>query len=65
MNRLLIASLCASTVSLSAPAADSPYRPTVGEPHVEFTLPRIDNREEVSLADFRGKKVLLTQFASW
>jgi peroxiredoxin len=43
-----------------------PYGPKVGQRHPDFTLPRIDtNREPVSLSDWRGKKVLLIQFASW
>ena len=41
------------------------YRPTVGQPHPDFLLPRIDNRDAVSLSQFRGKKVLLIHFASW
>ena len=41
------------------------YRPEVGEQHLDFTLPRIDNRQPLTLSDFRGKKVLLLHFASW
>lgn len=37
----------------------------VGERHVEFTLADIETGKPVSLSDFRGKKVLLIQFASW
>lgn len=37
----------------------------VGRRHPDFTLPRIVDRSPVSLSDFRGKKVLLIQFASW
>ena len=36
-----------------------------GERYVGFTLPDIDTGKPVSLSDFRGKKVLLIQFASW
>jgi hypothetical protein len=49
--------------TLSAPAAT--YAPKVGERHPDFTLPTIDNRTPTSLSSFRGKKVLLIQFASW
>ena len=45
-----------------AALADSPQ---VGQPHPDFTLPRIDNGRAVSLSQFRGHKVLLIQFASW
>ncbi len=41
------------------------YAPTVGQVHQDFRLPRIDNRKPVSLSDYRGKRVLLIQFASW
>ena len=41
------------------------YRPKLGESHPEFTLPDIHTGKPVSLSDYRGKKVLLVQFASW
>jgi hypothetical protein len=41
------------------------YQPIEGQPHADFLLPRIDNGEPMSLASFRGKKVLLIHFASW
>ena len=37
----------------------------VGERHPDFTLPAIGDRTPVTLSNFRGKKVLLIQFASW
>jgi hypothetical protein len=36
-----------------------------GERHPDFTLPSIADGKPVSLSDYRGKKVLLMQFASW
>ncbi len=50
-----------STLSASA----GTYAPKVGERHPDFTLPTIDNRTPTALSSFRGKKVLLIQFASW
>jgi hypothetical protein len=41
------------------------YAPQVGSLHPDFTLPTIDDGRPVSLAQFRGQKVLLIQFASW
>ena len=41
------------------------YAPRVGQAHPDFTLPNIENGKPVSLSQFRGKKVLLIQFASW
>ncbi len=46
-------------------ASARPSAGEVGGRYPDFTLPRIDNRAPVSLSDFRGKKVLLIQFASW
>ena len=39
--------------------------PAAGERHPDFTLADIATNKPVSLSDFRGKKVLLIQFASW
>jgi peroxiredoxin len=49
----------------TAHAAAASYAPKVGERHPDFTLPAIGDRTPVSLSNFRGKKVLLIQFASW
>ena len=60
-----------SAVALAAaalvPAVDCAvgYRPQVGEPHPEFTLPDLRSGRPVSLSDYRGKRVLLLHFASW
>jgi AhpC/TSA family len=51
--------------ALATPALAQGYALKVGEHHPEFTLPDIQTGKPVSLADFRGKKVLLIQFASW
>jgi hypothetical protein len=54
------------TVSLAVTgvAHAEPYAPKVGQRHADFTLPDIHTGKAVSLSDFRGKKVLLIQFAS-
>ncbi len=41
------------------------FEPKVGELLADFTLPRIDNGEPLSLTAYRGRKVLLVMFASW
>lgn len=61
MFRLLLVLSLGATSGLRA-IAD---QPRAGERHPEFTLPSISNGSAVSLSDFRGKKVLLVQFASW
>ncbi len=39
--------------------------PKVGERHADFVLANIADAKPVALSDFRGKKVVLIQFASW
>ncbi len=66
MRTLACALATCGMVLGSCPGASArPYAPKVGQRHPDFTLPRIDDRGPVSLSDFRGKRVLLIQFASW
>lgn len=39
--------------------------PVTGEPAPSIVLPTIQGEETVDLSAYRGKKVLLIQFASW
>jgi len=55
----------AVVLSWAAAALAWEYPPRVGQPHPDFTLPNIEDRAPVSLASYRGRKVLLIQFASW
>ena len=36
-----------------------------GESHPDFVFPAIGDGRPVALSDFRGKKILLIEFASW
>ena len=66
MRKLALAlSACGMILGSTARASAASYAPKVGETHPDFTLPRIDDGAPVSLSNFRGKKVLLIQFASW
>ena len=66
MGKLALAlTTCGVFLSSTARASAESYAPKVGERHPDFTLPRIDDGAPVSLSNFRGKKVLLIQFASW
>lgn len=60
MRPLLFPILMAAmtTAALAAP-------PKAGDRHPDFTLPDIATGKATKLSDFRGKKVLLVQFASW
>ncbi len=51
--------------ALPAQQIATAYKPVVGQPHPDFVLPAIDDQRRISLADFRGKKLLLFHFASW
>lgn len=63
---LLLCSVVSLVLSLLAlPARAEPHAPSVGQRHADFTLPSIHDGKPVSLAQFRGKKVLLIQFAAW
>jgi hypothetical protein len=63
MRRLVLALATCGILQSASPAAS--YAPKVGQRHPEFTLPAIGDRTPVSLSNYRGKKVLLIQFASW
>lgn len=55
-----------STVtSTSVPTIDPKTWTTEGAAIPDLELPRVDGDGTVSLASFRGKKLLLIQFASW
>ena len=64
MRSILTLALLVIVAATSAANAE-PYAPTVGQRHPDFTLADIQTGKAVSLVDFRGKKVLLIQFASW
>jgi peroxiredoxin len=38
---------------------------TVGEPFPDLAFPAVDGGRPMSMADFRGKRVILHIFASW
>lgn len=59
-----ILAACAA-LAVASPGSAGTYAPQVGQPHPSFVLPAIDGGRPVSLSQFRGKKVLLIQFASW
>lgn len=50
---------------LGAASAQESLAPVDGEVFPEMSFPTLDGEGFSSLGDFRGKKVLLIQFASW
>lgn len=67
MKRLLTMSLMLfiAWAVPATPAQAERYAPRVGERHADFTLPAVSDGKPVSLAQYRGKKLLLIHFASW
>lgn len=65
MNRTTLATAAILSVLAAGDAGAAGYAPAVGARHPDFALPNIADGKPVSLSDFRGKKVLLIQFASW
>jgi hypothetical protein len=66
MRKLALAlATCGMILGSTSRASAASYAPKVGERHPDFTLPTIGDRTPTSLSNFRGKKVLLIQFASW
>lgn len=59
--RPILLPLLVSGLATAATAA----APKVGERYPDFTLPDTATGKAVKLSDFRGKKVLLIQFAAW
>ena len=56
-------SAAVSLMTLGALAAADELR--VGEPYPDIRLPTVDGKETLSVSSFRGKKLLLVEFASW
>jgi peroxiredoxin len=66
MRKLVLTfAACGKLLAPTSRAVAASYAPKVGDRHPDFTLPTIGDRAPVSLSNFRGKKVLLIQFASW
>ena len=61
----LTLAVCGILLGSTSRVEAASYAPKVGERHPDFTLPTIGDHTPVSLSNFRGKKVLLIQFASW
>ena len=57
----------AMTVSVALGAGASAQSPQfeVGQPFPEIVLPSLEDGRPTSIADYRGKKVILHVFASW
>lgn len=59
-----MSSLCVAMIG-AKPALGEPPALEVGQPFPEIVLPSMEDGEPMSIANFRGKKVVLHVFASW
>ena len=68
MKAVLIGLCLAVSTGAFAQSSDS-SRPQIGRQegnvHPQIVLPSLDGTKTYAISDFRGKKVLLIQFASW
>lgn len=53
------------SMALGASAMASAPEIEIGKPFPELALPSMDSGKPMSIAAFRGKKVILQVFASW
>ncbi len=62
MRASILATAAGGILAVNA-VAQTPWQ--VGQPLPHVHLPTIDGKEEMDLSSFRGKKLLLIEFASW
>ena len=59
-------SLCTlAALASPVPASAAEGKVTVGQPLPDRRLPTVERDRTLALSQFRGKKVLLIEFASW
>ena len=52
-------------VSLISPALSPAQGARIGEPAPDFTVASLDGRSTIRLSDFRGRRVLIFNWATW
>ena len=69
MFLLRTVAICSLICFVSAPASElseqAPASPQPGDPFPVLTLPSLRDAQPASVAQFRGRKLLVHQFASW
>jgi hypothetical protein len=67
MKEILLSTLLASFASAAAvTAAETPVvGREVGQVYPQIVLPSLDGKQPIALSEFRGKKVILIEYASW
>lgn len=64
-TRILVSTVAMVMCFAAHPASAAPSDLAVGKPFPNLALPALDGGRAMSIADFRGKKVILHVFASW
>ncbi len=65
MNGRALSLITAPALVLAAAATAAPPNLEVGRPFPDLVLPALQDGRPLSIADFRGRKVILQVFASW
>ena len=64
-TRIFVPTVAMVMCFASGSANAAPSDLTVGKPFPNLVLPALEGGRAMSIADFRGKKVILHVFASW
>ena len=62
---IFLLAVCQAASSLPAQEPQAVRPPTQGEPFPLLAFPVLGENRLATLAEYRGKKILLYQFASW
>ncbi len=65
MNHPQIVVAATALAAVVSPVVSAAPRLEEGEPFPDLVLPSMTDGRPMSLADFRGRKVILQVFASW
>ncbi len=62
---VLAALLLTASAMAAAAAEDLTIGRSVGQVFPHIVLPSLDGKRTIALSDYRGKKIVLIEFASW
>jgi hypothetical protein len=66
MREIMLTALLAALASGGTVAAAVPViGKEVGQVYPQVVLPSLDGKRPLALSDFRGKRVILIEYASW
>jgi hypothetical protein len=65
MRNLVWIALVGSLAPVAAAAEGPVIGLEVGQVHPQIVLPSLEGKRPLALSDFRGKKVILIEYASW